>query len=121
MGCAPTERTDGGLESAQTEEFNCAQFLDELPQVEFWFRNLALKSTSFRLQTSSDWFYPDFVCRLHNGKTMVVEYKGKDRYSSADAEEKRAVGAVWAARSDRRCLFIMPTDGDFTGISNAVK
>jgi hypothetical protein len=26
---------------------------------EFWVRNLARKATSFRLQTSTDWFYPD--------------------------------------------------------------
>ena len=27
-------------------------------------RNLPLKATSFRLQTATDWFYPDFVCQL---------------------------------------------------------
>jgi hypothetical protein len=38
---------------------------------------------------------------------MVVEYKGKHLYDSADAEEKRAVGAVWAAREGGgRCLFV---------------
>jgi type III restriction enzyme len=103
------------------EEFQCAQFLDGLPEVKFWTRNLSGKSTSFRLQTSTDWFYPDFVCQLVDGRTLVVEYKGKDRYDNADSDEKRAVGAVWASRSGGRCLFAMPTDRDFSAISNTVK
>ena len=36
-------------------------------------------------------------------------------------EEKRAVGAVWASRSGGRCLFVMPTDGDFSSIARAIK
>jgi len=84
-------------------------------------RNLSGKATSFRLQTSTDWFYPDFVCKLKDGRILVVEYKGKDRFDSADSEEKRAVGAVWAARSGGRCLFAMPTDRDFTGITSLVR
>lgn len=112
------ELTQGGK---LKEEFQCAQFLDGLPEVKFWARNLSGKSTSFRLQTSTDWFYPDFVCQLVDGRTLVVEYKGKDRYDNADSEEKRAIGAVWAARSGGRCLFTMPTDRDFTTITSLVK
>jgi type III restriction enzyme len=112
------EITPGG---ALTEEFKCAQFLDQLPEVQSWIRNLARKTTSFRLQTSSDWFYPDFLCRLNDGRTVVVEYKGKDRYDTADAEEKRAVGAVWESRSGGRCRFVMPTSNDFTPILKAVR
>ena len=37
-----------------------------------------------------------------------------------DVEEKRAVGAVWASRSGGRCLFVMPTEGDFSVISMMV-
>ena len=33
-----------------------------------------------------------------------------------DAEDKRAIGAIWASRSDGRCLFVMQTDGDFSTI-----
>ncbi len=85
----------------------------------FWVRNLSRKSTSFRLQTSTDWFYPDFLCQLTDGRVLVVEYKGKHLY--ADAEEKRAVGAVWASRSNGHCLFVMPTEGDFSGIQKLVQ
>lgn len=112
------ERKAGG---ELTEEFQCAQFLDWQSEVEFWVRNLARKATSFRLQTSTDWFYPDFVCRLTDGRVLAVEYKGKHLYDSADAEEKRAVGAVWASRSGGRCLFVMPTEGDFSVISRAIR
>ena len=112
------ELTQGGK---LKEEFQCAQFLDGLSDVDFWTRNLSGKSTSFRLQTSTDWFYPDFVCQLVDGRTLVVEYKGKDRYDNADSEEKRAVGAVWATRSGGRCLFAMPTDRDFTSITSMVR
>ncbi len=109
------KRSDGQL----MEEFRCAQFLDDLPQVKFWVRNLPRKSTSFRLQTAKDWFYPDFVCQLADGRTLVVEYKGKHLYDGA--EDKRAVGAVWASRSGGQCLFTMPTGGDFYEISNVVQ
>ena len=84
-------------------------------------RNLVRKFSSFRLQTSTDWFYPDFICQLADGRVLAVEYKGKDRYTAEDAEEKRAVGAVWASRSGGRCLFVMPTDGDFSAIARAIK
>lgn len=110
------ERTPGGQ---TTEEFRCAQFIDSMAAVQFWLRNLARKASSFRLQTSGDWFYPDFVCQLTDGRVLVVEYKGSHLY--ADAEEKRAVGAVWASRSKGTCLFVMPTNEDFSTISAAIK
>ena len=116
FGPKPGELTEQTAEGRITEEFQCAQFLDGLPQVRFWVRNLACKSTSFRLQTSQDWFYPDFLCQLMDGRTLAVEYKGKHLFDGVDAEDKRAVGEIWASRSDGRCLFVMPTDGDFSMI-----
>jgi type III restriction enzyme len=116
-GELPERTSDGDL----AEEFRCAQFLDGLPEVQFWVRNLPRKTTSFRLQTSRDWFYPDFLCQLADGRVLAVEYKGKHLYDASDAEEKRAVGAVWASRSNGRCLFVMPTERDFTIISRIVK
>lgn len=121
FGPKPGELTETTSDGQTTEEFRCAQFLDSLPPVRFWVRNLSRKATSFRLQTSKDWFYPDFLCQLTDGRVLAVEYKGKHLYDGNDAEEKRAVGAVWAARSDGRCLFVMPTDGDFSSIERAVR
>ena len=112
FGPKPGELDESKADGKPTEEFLCAQFLDGLPQVRYWVRNLSRKTGSFRLQTSKDWFYPDFVCLLEDGRILVVEYKGQHLW--ADAEEKRAVGAVWESRSNGRCLFVMPSEADFS-------
>ena len=121
FGPRPGELREKKADVKLTEEFECAQFIDGLPEVKFWVRNLARKPTSFRLQTSKDWFYPDFICQLNDGRVLAVEYKGAHLYDGNDAGEKRAVGAVWAARSGGRCLFAMPTNGDFSTITAAIK
>jgi type III restriction enzyme len=66
-------------------------------------------------------FYPDFVCQLMDGRILVVEYKGGHLYTAEDAEEKRAIGAVWESRSGGRCLFVMPTAGDFSVIDSKIR
>jgi len=105
------ETTPGG---ELTEEFKCAQFIDsKLPGVRFWVRNLARRPTSFRLQTSTDWFYPDFVCQLEDGRILAIEYKGGHLTTADDAQEKRDIGNLWAARSNGRCLFSMPSNSRF--------
>jgi type III restriction enzyme len=99
------------------EEFECARFLDMLPQVKFWVRNLESRpAQSFWLQTSTDRFYPDFVCQLNDGRYLVVEYKGVDRWSNDDSKEKRDLGELWQARSNGKCLFVMPKGTDWNAI-----
>ena len=99
------------------EEFKCAQFIDTLPEVKFWVRNLERKPLhSFWLQTSTDKFYPDFVCLLKDGRYLVVEYKGLLLWSADDAKEKREIGELWEERSEGRCLFIMPKGPDLEAI-----
>jgi len=112
------EKTEAGK---VTEEFKCAQYLDAMPEIESWIRNLSKKQTSFRLQTSKDFFYPDFVAKLTDGRILVVEYKGGHIYDGSDSEEKRAIGAVWENRSEGKCLFVMPTAGDFSTIDQKIK
>ena len=112
-GDLPERTADGGLR----EEFKCARFIDDMPEVRFWVRNLPQRETSFRLHTSKGWFYPDFVVQLENGRVLVVEYKGG--HLLAGAEEKLAVGKVWESRSNGTCLFVMPTNGNFATISAA--
>jgi len=93
------------------EEAECAQKLDLNPKVDCWVRNLDRREQdSFWLQTSTDKFYPDFVCKLTDGRILVVEYKGHHLYSNQDSTEKRTIGELWANRSKGKCLFIM-TDG----------
>ncbi len=91
------------------EETACAIALDQLPETRHWVRNLERRSNSFRLPTSTDWFYPDFIAELSDGRILVVEYKGAHLYSNDDSREKRDIGGVWAAASNRRCLFAMVT------------
>ena len=119
FGPKPGELRVKKADGKPTEEFLCACWLDACPAIAWWVRNLANKSTSFRLQTSKHWFYPDFVCLLTDGRTLAVEYKGKHLWD--DAEEKRCVGAVWESKSKGKCLFVMPTDGDFSVISAKIK
>lgn len=95
----------GSFDSGEEEE--CATFIDGLDKVSTWVRNPSQKPLySFWLQTSSDRFYPDFVCKLTDGRLLVVEYKGAHLYEAA--AEKRILGDVWAARSNGTCLFTMP-------------
>lgn len=42
-------------------------------------------------------FYPDFLCQLTDGVVLVVEYKGADRWASA--EDDRLIGGLWAELS----------------------
>lgn len=109
----------GDLED-RGEEFNCAVFLDSLPEVKYWVRNLERRpSHSFWLQTSTDRFYPDFVCLLNDGRYLVVEYKGEDRWSNDDSKEKRIIGDVWGKRSNGKCYFIMHKGQDWGAVQKS--
>jgi type III restriction enzyme len=92
----------------QGEEFECAKVLDALPEVKHWVRNIEQQERfSFWLPTATDYFYPDFVAELNDGRVLVVEYKGDAYASNDDSREKRAVGQAWAAASQGRALFVM--------------
>lgn len=119
FGPKPGELLEKRIDGKQTEEFKCAQFLDGLPEIAYWIRNLSRKSTSFRLQTATDWFYPDFVCQLKDGRVLVVEYKGAHLWDQS--VDKRTVGKIWESRSKGKCLFEMPRDEDFSGILAVIK
>ncbi len=104
-------RTDGGKE---TEEFQCARALDLLEEVSFWVRNV-VHPTQFWMPTSKMRTYPDFVAQLSDGRLLVVEYKGGDRFSNEDSEEKRNIGALWAKRSNGRGAYLMAQKLDDQG------
>lgn len=102
---------------ADGEEFQCAQWLDNHPKVKRWVRNLEGRPKhSFWLQTSTDRFYPDFVCELVDDHFLVVELKGFDRWSDDDSKEKRAVRQIWEEKSNGQCLFVMPKWLDWNAI-----
>lgn len=103
------------------EEFECAQYLDTHPKIKYWVRNLERQPLfSFWLQTSTDKFYPDFICQLHDERYLVVEYKGSDRWSNDDSKEKRDIGGLWEERSKGKCAFIMPNGKDFNAVEQKI-
>jgi type III restriction enzyme len=101
------------------EEFECAVYLDGLPEVKSWVRNLSKKGP-FWLRRATQNFYPDFVCLLNDGRVLVVEYKGAHLATGDEAKEKASIGAVWEARSGGRCLFVMPNGKDLAAIAMAI-
>lgn len=102
---------------ASGEELECAKFIDLLPEVMYWVRNLERRpSHAFWLQTSTDKFYPDFVCMLNDDRYMVVEYKGEHLWGNPDSQEKRNIGELWDLRSSGQCLFIMPNGPDYEAV-----
>jgi len=113
-------RNVGELKS-EGEEYECACFLDSLPEVRHWVRNLERRpDSSFWLQTSADRFYPDFVAKLEDGRILVVECKGEHLWSNDDSKEKRALGELWADRSGGKCLFVMPKGDDWAAITRCL-
>lgn len=101
---------------AHGEEYECAKTIDSLPEVKYWIRNLVRRDhASFWLPLAQSRFYPDFVCELNDARMLVVEYKGEAYVSNDDSAEKRAVGDLWAQKSDGKCLFIMAVEQDSEG------
>lgn len=78
------------------DEAKVALALDALPSVEQWVRNLEhSRTTCFWLQASLSAFFPDFVAKLRDGRTLVVEFKGA--HLAAGQQDKRRIGERWAA------------------------
>jgi type III restriction enzyme len=94
------------------EEFACAVWLDQQAQkgrIKFWVRNLVRREgCSFFLQKADGQFFPDFLCQLPGGVILAVEYKGADRWLSA--EDDRLIGGLWAELSGDHCRFVMVKD-----------
>jgi type III restriction enzyme len=102
------------------EEHECAIEIERNPKIKAWVRNTSKQPYSFWLQTSSDKFYPDFVALLHDGRVLVIEYKGADRFTNDDSKEKRLIGELWAERSHGKCLFLMIQNKEFSMIDAAI-
>jgi type III restriction enzyme len=89
------------------EEISCAQALDIIPEIKYWLRNVSRHPSSFRLPTSTDYFYPDFVALLNDGRILVVEYKGGHLIDSKDTKEKALIGELWEKQSAGKGLFMI--------------
>ena len=98
------------------EEFVCAQALDAHPKVKQWVRNIERQEKfSFWLPTSTDYFYPDFIAELDDGRVLAVEYKGEPYKTNDDSREKSQVGHQWEKSSGGRCFFLMAVAKDEQG------
>lgn len=107
------ETTGAGNKS---EEFLCAQALDAHPKVKHWVRNIERQEKfSFWLPTATDYFYPDFVAELTDGRVLAVEYKGEPYKTNDDSREKKQVGDQWEKSSGGRCLFLFAVAQDEDG------
>ena len=107
------EKTKTG---APSEEFRCAMAIDSHPQVKHWVRNIERQERfAFWLPTSTDYFYPDFVAELTDGRILAVEYKGEPYKTNEDSREKQQIGDQWEHSSDGRCLFLFAVDRDAQG------
>lgn len=107
------EKTAAGNNS---EEFACALALDANNEVKQWVRNIERQpKLSFWLPTSTDYFYPDFVAELKDGRVLVVEYKGEVYATNDDSREKIQVGTQWEKAGAGRCLFLFALAKDEKG------
>ena len=92
------------------EEAKCAIAIDAEPQVKFWLRNMENKTASFRLPTSTDYFYPDFIVKLNDDRILVIEYKGGHLASNEDTKEKETIGKIWEMESNKKGLFLLAVE-----------
>jgi type III restriction enzyme len=107
------EKTQAG---ATAEEFRCAQAIDAHAKVKQWVRNIERQEKfSFWLPTATDYFYPDFVAELSDGRVLAVEYKGEPYRTNDDSREKQQVGHRWEQSSGGRCLFLFAVERDDQG------
>jgi type III restriction enzyme len=104
------------------EEFVCARAIDEERRVTHWVRNVERDERfSFWLPTSTDYFYPDFVAELADGRVLAVEYKGRYLLGTEDTREKTQVGRQWEFSSAGRCLFLLAVSPDADGAGRSLE
>ncbi len=107
LGTYAIPKFDGKKPFGEGEEFECAKLIDSSSKVLYWLRNKDSDSASFRLPMGgrTEWFYPDFVGELVDGRFFVLEYKGELTGQSADTVEKTAIGKLWAAQDASRYVY----------------
>jgi len=94
------------------EEYIVAKYIDGLNGVVTWIKNIVKNpQNSFWLQTATGKFYPDFIIKLENGKTVVAEYKG-EHLKNEDTQRKEEIGNFWASQSEE-LEFLMLYKGDY--------
>lgn len=100
---------------ASGEEFECAKVIAALDEVKHWVRNAPHPFNAYRLPTATDYFYPDFVAELHDGRQLVIEYKGEAYKTNDDSKEKNNIGLKAEEMSGGKLLFLMAVLKDEQG------
>lgn len=84
--------------------------INEIANIEnvlFWHRNLE-RGKGFCINGFIN-HYPDFIVRMKNGMTIIIETKGDDRDNS-DSIRKLALGKAWAAKVGNNYRYFMVFD-----------
>jgi type III restriction enzyme len=93
------------------EEFECATHIDGNPNVARWIRNTEHTTQGgYWLPKSPGKFFPDFIVELEDGRKALVEYKMGKMANDLEEQHKKAVGELWARRSEGKCLFAWIVD-----------
>jgi hypothetical protein len=91
------------------EEAECASHIDRIRTC--WIRNTEHATQGgFWLPKSPGKFFPDFIVELKDGRIVLVEYKMGKMASDPEEQHKKAVGELWAGRSQGRCRFAWIVD-----------
>jgi len=107
LGTYAIPKFDGKKSFGEGEEFECAKLIDMSTKVLYWLRNKDSDSSSFRLPMGgkTDWFYPDFVGELVDGRLFAIEYKGALTGQTDDTVEKTAIGKLWAGQEPSKYVY----------------
>ncbi|HAI14246.1 MAG TPA: hypothetical protein DCM28_21255 [Phycisphaerales bacterium] len=102
------------------EEILVAQYIDSLPEVEYWVRNLDRKSGFYSLPMPHGNFWPDFVVQLVGEYTMVIEHKGEHLEEAQKQQDKKKIGELWEAKDDTKSTaFAWTTKDDYKQVIDA--
>lgn len=90
-------------------EYKIINAVANLDNVRFWHRNTE-RGQGFRINGYTRYnHYPDFIVRLTNGKTILIETKGDDRDNS-DTRDKIELGRIWANKAGEGFRYFMVFD-----------
>ena len=103
------------------EELECAKRIDGHPKIARWIRNTEHTTQGgFWLPKSPGKFFPDFIVEMKDGRSVLVEYKMGKMASDREEQHKKAVGELWAERSNGSCRFAWVVDKDWHALANAL-
>ena len=107
LGTYAIPKFDGKKPFGEGEEFECAKLIDMSSKVLCWLRNKDSDPQSFRLPMGgkTDWFYPDFIGELVDGRLFALEYKGELTGKTDDTVEKTAIGKLWAGQDPSKYVY----------------